>query len=71
MRPAALLCAALLAGCTVGPDYHTPGNPPPTALKLREVDLAKVTPSPLPPHWSHAKPFGVETTSDTPMIPPT
>jgi len=50
-RAAALLAAALVGGCTVGPDYRTPDAPPPAALKLREIDLAKVTPSPLPPYW--------------------
>lgn len=51
MRPAALLGAALLAGCAVGPDYRTPDQPPQAALKLREAQVASVTPSPLPPHW--------------------
>jgi len=51
MRCAVLASVALLAGCTVGPDYRTPAQLPPTALKLSEVDVAKVSPSPLPPHW--------------------
>lgn len=55
MRPAALrsaaLGAALLAGCAVGPDYRTPDPLPKAALKLREAQVANVTPSPLPPRW--------------------
>jgi NodT family efflux transporter outer membrane factor (OMF) lipoprotein len=52
MRPAAALFgAALLAGCAVGPDYRAPDQPPQAALKLREAQVANVTPSPLPPRW--------------------
>lgn len=47
---AALLGAALAAGCA-GPDYRAPASPPPAALKLREADVAGVSPSPLPPRW--------------------
>jgi len=50
-RAAALLGAALLAGCAVGPDYRTPAGLPPAALKLREAQAVSVTPSPLPPRW--------------------
>lgn len=53
MKPAlALLGVALvLSGCAVGPNYRAPAPLAPEALKLRETDVAKVTPSPLPPHW--------------------
>ena len=51
-RAAGLLSVVLLlAGCAVGPTYRAPAPLPPAALKLRETDVAKVTPSPLPPHW--------------------
>jgi NodT family efflux transporter outer membrane factor (OMF) lipoprotein len=46
----ALAGTALAAGC-VGPDYRAPGAPPAAALKLREADVAGVSPSPLPPRW--------------------
>ena len=51
MRPALLLGAALLAGCAAGPNYRPPDQPPAAALKLREAQVAYVTPSPLPPRW--------------------
>lgn len=43
--------AALLSGCMVGPSYRTPAALPSAALKLREAQVANVTPSPLPPRW--------------------
>lgn len=46
-----LLGPALAAGCAVGPNYRTPAAPPPSALRLREADVAGVSPSPLPPRW--------------------
>lgn len=51
-RGAVLAIAALtVAACTVGPSYRTPGALPAPALKLREADVAGVSPSPLPPRW--------------------
>jgi len=47
----AVVSIAALAACTVGPSYRTPAALPVPALKLREADVAGVTPSPLPPHW--------------------
>jgi NodT family efflux transporter outer membrane factor (OMF) lipoprotein len=43
--------ALVLAGCAVGPNYRAPEPLAPAALKLRETDVAKVTPTPLPPRW--------------------
>lgn len=51
MRRLAVLAAALVGGCAVGPNYRAPPPLAPAALKLREVDLAKVTPTPLPADW--------------------
>jgi NodT family efflux transporter outer membrane factor (OMF) lipoprotein len=56
MRPgvrlgAAPLAAALLAGCVVGPNYRGPEPPPAAALKLREAQVASVSPSSLPSRW--------------------
>ena len=48
---AALLAAALVAGCAVGPTYRPPAALPAPALKLREAQVASVTPSPLPSRW--------------------
>lgn len=48
---ASLLPAALLAGCAAGPDYTAPSLPGGPAPRLREADLAAVTPSPLPAQW--------------------
>jgi NodT family efflux transporter outer membrane factor (OMF) lipoprotein len=48
---ASLLAAGLLAGCVVGPDYRGPNPPPAATFKLREAQVASVTPSPLPPRW--------------------
>jgi NodT family efflux transporter outer membrane factor (OMF) lipoprotein len=47
----ALVPAALLAGCVVGPNYSRPAALPEQSVKLREADLPGITPSPLPPHW--------------------
>lgn len=46
-----LALALLATGCAVGPNYRTPAPPPPSALKLSETDVAKITPSPLPARW--------------------
>ncbi len=45
------MSVALVAGCAVGPNYRTPDTLPGSALKLREADVASVSPSPLPPRW--------------------
>lgn len=47
----ALASTLLTTGCAVGPTYRPPAALPGTALKLREADVASVTPSPLPPRW--------------------
>jgi NodT family efflux transporter outer membrane factor (OMF) lipoprotein len=56
MRPVVIATALLaaLAGCTVGPNYHTPAAP--TAPAYREDVVA--TPPPNPPHggWKQASP---------------
>jgi NodT family efflux transporter outer membrane factor (OMF) lipoprotein len=53
MKPALALVsvALILAGCAVGPNYRAPAPLAPGALKLRETDVAKVSPTPLPPRW--------------------
>lgn len=47
----ALVPAALLAGCMVGPNYSRPPALSERSVKLREADLPGITASPLPPRW--------------------
>jgi NodT family efflux transporter outer membrane factor (OMF) lipoprotein len=47
----ALSSAALAGACAVGPTYRAPVALPAAALKLREAEVASVSPSPLPPRW--------------------
>ena len=51
MKYAALFALALVAGCAAGPDYRAPDPLPAAALKLREAQVAGVSPSPLPSRW--------------------
>jgi NodT family efflux transporter outer membrane factor (OMF) lipoprotein len=48
---ASLLLALLASACAVGPNYRTPDALPAASVKLRESQVAAVTPSPLPPRW--------------------
>ena len=51
MRVAVLLCAAWLAGCTVGPDYRAPAPQPGTRAALLGTTEAQAIPSEPPPQW--------------------
>ena len=50
MRRAAVLCAAALTGCVVGPNYRTPEPFPGSPLALRETTPAEAAAS-LPERW--------------------